>query len=265
MAIMTFQMEVLRKRAIRAEQEIKDLRDKHEEEMHRKKQVIIAQGKMITEERLENKQLKKELQDYEDNILQGIMPKESKENKDRSPQSSPEVPRHKKPKMDTKTVSDNLHEGDDSSLEITEVKKETSSVIETKLKTVPIYIDENGKGHYEGTTAYTTNTRDKANLMIATKNPKSIRPEASSPNERDKPKVLGAHLIKHQPRLPTAAEIKVTLEAWRAMLRQDGSYYPDKKKTPEEHLIDLKVLMGAKTSFKKSVHNNPIAQQQWKH
>ena len=75
MAIMTFQMEVLRKRAIRAEQEIKDLRDKHEEEMHRKKQLIIAQGRMITEERLENKQLKKELQDYEDNILQGIMPK----------------------------------------------------------------------------------------------------------------------------------------------------------------------------------------------
>ncbi len=43
------------------------------------------------------------------------------------------------------------------------------------------------------------------------------------------------------------------------MLRTTGHYYPDKKKTPEEHLIDLKVLMGARTSFNKSVHDNPCS------
>ena len=55
------------------------------------------------------------------------------------------------------------------------------------------------------------------------------------------------------------------MEAWRAMLRSTRDYYPDKKQTPEKHLIDLKILMGARTSFNKSVHNNPIAKQQWKH
>ncbi len=49
------------------------------------------------------------------------------------------------------------------------------------------------------------------------------------------------------------------------MLRTSGHYYPDKRKEPEEHLIDLKVLMGARTSFNKSVHDNPIAKHQWKH
>jgi hypothetical protein len=49
------------------------------------------------------------------------------------------------------------------------------------------------------------------------------------------------------------------------MLRDSSDYYPDKEQTPEQHLIDLKVVMGAKTSFKKSVHDNLVAQQQWKH
>ena len=49
------------------------------------------------------------------------------------------------------------------------------------------------------------------------------------------------------------------------MLRTTGDYFPDKKKTPEEHLVDLRFLMGARSSFNKSVHNNPIAMHQWKH
>ncbi len=48
------------------------------------------------------------------------------------------------------------------------------------------------------------------------------------------------------------------------MLRSTRDYYPDKTQTPEQHLIDLKVLMGAKISFNKNV-DTPIARQQWKH
>ena len=68
---------------------------------------------------------------------------------------------------------------------------------------VPVYVDEHNKVHQQGTTAYTTNTRDNKNLLIATKNPKSIRPETASSSETARPKVLGAHLIRHQPRLIT--------------------------------------------------------------
>jgi hypothetical protein len=49
------------------------------------------------------------------------------------------------------------------------------------------------------------------------------------------------------------------------MLRFTRDYYPNKKQKSEQHLIDLKILMGARSSFIKSGHNNPIAKQQWKH
>ncbi len=49
------------------------------------------------------------------------------------------------------------------------------------------------------------------------------------------------------------------------MLRTTGDYYPDKKQTPEQYLIDLKVLMGARTSFNKNDVNTPLARHQWKH
>jgi hypothetical protein len=61
--------------------------------------------------------------------------------------------------------------------------------------------------------------------------------------------------------LPTKEEIRQSLEAWRTMLRSTKDYYPDKMKTPEQHLIDLKILMGARSSFNKSEHDNPIARQ----
>ena len=79
-----------------------------------------------------------------------------------------------------------------------------------------------------------------------------------------KPRVLGAHLIRHQPRLPTAEEIRISLSAWRNSLRSTNDYYPDKKKTSEEHLVDLKILMGARTSFNRN-RDNPLARHQWKH
>jgi hypothetical protein len=72
---------------------------------------------------------------------------------------------------------------------------------------VPIFIDENDNVHYEST-AYTTNTRDKSNILIAKKNPESIRSAADSIIETARPKALGSHLIKHQPRLPTKEEIR---------------------------------------------------------
>ncbi len=45
---------------------------------------------------------------------------------------------------------------------------------------------------------------------------------------------------KHQPRVPTSEEIRRSLELWRNLLRSTKDYLPDKSKTPEQHLVDLK-------------------------
>ncbi len=46
--------------------------------MRHEKELIKAQEKIIEEERLKNKHLKEELRIIEENVLQGIMPNESK-------------------------------------------------------------------------------------------------------------------------------------------------------------------------------------------
>ncbi len=265
MAMMTFQMNVLQRKAERAQLELKEAKDNYERELRHEKELIIAQRRIIEEERLKNNQLKEELRMFEEKQFLGIMPTESKEIKDKSSQGSPDAPKHKKIKIDVVTSTDDLHARDNSSLEITKVKKEVVSGEELKLKIVPVYVDENNKVHQQGTTAYTTNTRDNMNLLIATKDPKAIRSVLEASSGTATQKALGSHLIKHQPRVPTEEEITRALNAWRAMLRTTRDYYPDNKLSPAQQEIDLKVLMGARHSFRESKHDNPIAQQQWKH
>ncbi len=177
----------------------------------------------------------------------------------------PNAPKHKRIKMGEEKSKDNLDLEIISSEDKIGIKQEAPQGDKKELKMVPIYIDENDKMHYEGSTAYTTSTRDKSNILIVRKDPKSIRSAADTNRGAKKPRVLGAHLIKHQPRLPTGEEISLVLNSWRAMLRTTGDYYPDKKRTPEEHLIDLKVLMGARTSFNKNDVDTPLVRHQWKY
>ena len=255
MAIVTFQMSVLQRQAERAQQELKEFKENHERELRHEKEMIIAQGKIIEEERQKNNKLKEELRIFEESILKGMMISGSKM-ETKSHKDSPESPKHKRVKIDEEGSSDNV-----SSQEIIGIKQEVPQSDNTDLKIVPIFIDENDKVHYE-TTAYTTSTRDKSNILIAKKDQKAIRSESSG---EAKTKELCAHLIKHQPRLATQEEIRISLEAWRAMLRSTRDYYPDKHQTNKQHLINLKVLMGARASYHKSVHSNPIAKEQWKH
>ncbi len=141
----------------------------------------------------------------------------------KSHKESPDSPKHKRIKIGEEESKDNLNPKDNSSEEI---KQEVPQDDTEDLKMVPIYIDENDKVHYESM-AYTTSTRDKSNILIAKKDPESIRSAADSINETARPKALGSHLIKHQSRLPTKEEIRQSLEAWRAMLRSTRGYYPD--------------------------------------
>ncbi len=144
---------------------------------------------------------------------------------------SPDSPKHKKIKIGGEESKDKLNPKDNSSDETIKIKKEVPQDNTNDLKRIPIYIDENGKLHYNESTAYTTSVRDKSNILIATKDPEAIRSAEGSFGEAPKPKALGSHLIKHQPRLPTKEEIRQSLEAWTAMLRSTkdwiGSSHPN--------------------------------------
>jgi hypothetical protein len=61
MAIMTFQMNILQRKAIRAEQELKEIKDKHEQELSHERDLNTQKEKIIEQERLKNDQLKEEL------------------------------------------------------------------------------------------------------------------------------------------------------------------------------------------------------------
>jgi hypothetical protein len=205
MAIMTFQMNILQRKATRAEQELKDIKDKHEQELRHERDLNTQKEKIIEQERLKNEQLKEELRIFEENVLQGIMSNESKI-KTKSHNESPDSPKHKRIKMGEERSKDNLDLKDNSSEEIIRIKQEAPQDDKKDLKIVPIFIDENDKMHYEST-AYTTSIHDKSNILIAKKDPQSLRSAADTLSETARPKALGAHLIKHQPRLPTKEEI----------------------------------------------------------
>ncbi len=130
----------------------------------------------------------------------------------KSHNESPDSPKHKRIKIGEERSKDNLDRKDNSSEGITKIKQEASQDDKKDLKIVLIFIDENDKVHYEST-AFTTSTRDKSNILIAKKDPQSIRSAADALSETARPKVLGAHLIKHQPRLPTREELRHSLEA----------------------------------------------------
>ena len=195
MALVSIQMGVLQKQKERAQLELKEARDNHEREMRQERELIRAQGKIIEEERLKIIELKEELRAYEDSVLQGIIPSESKAIRTMSRNGSPDpnAPKHKRIKIGEEESKDN-NELESSSEDKIGIKKEPPQDDGKALKLLPIYFDENDKMHYEETTAYTTSTRDKSNILIVTKDSKAIRSAADTVREVTKPKVLGAHL-----------------------------------------------------------------------
>jgi hypothetical protein len=124
--------------------------------------------------------------------------------KEESSKDSPDAPKHKKIKIDAETTTDNMDSSDNNSAEIIRVKQEAVPDDNKSLRIVPIYVDENGRAHHEGTTAYTTNTRDKSNILIVKKDVKSLRSSDDSASCTLPPKTLCSHLVKYQPREPTS-------------------------------------------------------------
>jgi hypothetical protein len=72
-ATINFQIECLRKRALRYESQISEMTIKHDEEMKEKDIVHDKQRKDLLDERNKRKELEKELREYEDRLMSGSM------------------------------------------------------------------------------------------------------------------------------------------------------------------------------------------------
>ncbi len=92
--MVNFQLETLKKRALKYEQQLIEATEKHEEELKEKELLCDKQKKELLKERKRNKELEEELRAFEDSVMNGTaLPKETMMRK--SPKSSPEVPNPK--------------------------------------------------------------------------------------------------------------------------------------------------------------------------
>jgi hypothetical protein len=107
MAVMTFQITVLQRKAERAEQELRDIKDKHERELRHERDLNTEKERIIEQERQKNELLKEELRTYEESILQGIM-KSELTIRNNSHKESPDSPKHKRIKIGEEELSRSL-------------------------------------------------------------------------------------------------------------------------------------------------------------
>jgi hypothetical protein len=147
--VINFQLECLKKRAQKYEQRLQDVTEKYEEELRQKEITSDNQRKELAKERKKNKDLEKELREYEDSVMSGIVPKAAMSRK--SPDSSPDIPTPK------------------------------------RIRTEVINVDSDKKAmnlNMSMTTAYTETPRNNANLKVMTNDPSSIRPSGHQAAEQ---------------------------------------------------------------------------------
>jgi hypothetical protein len=266
--VTNFQLECLRKRALRYEQELQEVTEKFEEEMRQKEIACDNQRKELAKERKKNKDLEKELRDYEDSVMSGVVPKSMISRK--SPDSSPEVPKPKR------------------------IRKEEVEVNrDNKALTLNMSM----------TTAYTETPRDNSNIRVMTKDPSSIRPPSHHPNlqpteqtvketsaraalpawaDQDSttsavksravlnPRLLPARVqtnaitipierapgscayIEPEPPVITPEQKTEALNMWKFLLKETKDYVPHQHRSHEGHDKNIKFLSSAMKSFRES-------------
>ncbi len=162
--VINFQLECLRKRAQKYEQQLHEVTEKYEE-LRQKEIMSDNQRKELVKERRKNKDLEKELRGYEDSVMSGSVPRAALSQK--SPDSSPEVPRPKRIRTDVINVDSDKRTG----------TQEKEVAVHKLLQTAAVRDLQRATGlNTSMTTAYTETPRDNANLMAITKDPLSIRP-----------------------------------------------------------------------------------------
>jgi hypothetical protein len=178
--VVNFQLECLRKRALKYKQQLQEATDKYEEEIKEKEHICDKQRKELLLERKKNKDLEKEIRHYEDSVINGsALPKEVVTRK--SPDSTPEVPKQK-----GQGVVDVV---EDTAQPITQVDNAINNLL-AKTKAYSGRLKEYTRSIKEVsvesvlTSAYSQSLRDNSNLLTINKDERSIRPSGKQPSEQ---------------------------------------------------------------------------------
>jgi hypothetical protein len=181
--VVNFQLETLKKRALKFERQLAEAAEKHEEELKEKELLCDKQKRELLLERKRNKELEDELRAFEDSVINGTaLPNEKAQRK--SPDSSPDVPNPKRAKVDlVEGALSSSGEMDKAFKDLADKVKDRKAQGEQRkehlrrsenLAVDPVRVVKNPDAVM--TSAYSQSLRDNANLLVMTKDARSVKP-----------------------------------------------------------------------------------------
>jgi hypothetical protein len=231
--VYNLQMECLMKRANNFEKELNEVMGKHEREL-KAKEDLCTMYKQDLESALEkNKSFQKDIRDYEDKVLKGLIPQAEKGEK--SPNSEVEASMSKRIKIED----------------------------ETELKLISMEVDVllRVRPHPKSqmTSAYTQSARDDVNLKTIVKDPLSIRTANQEPQataSRTSVRTLSSqdHVWEvEDPRVPLVSreDKQKALKLWKDKMIITNDYKPFQQRSEVEHMKEIKFLKSAMVDFRK--------------
>ena len=226
------QMECLRKRASRLEAELSEVMEKHEGELKKKEDLCSSYLKELESEVKKNRSLREEIRDYEDKVMNGLIPPIEKGA--RNPSSIEEAPKSKRIKI----------EGE-AELKIITLEVDVHPRVRPKAKNMM-------------TSAYTQSRRDDANLKTIVKDPSSIRTteQASVPIARKTSvHTSSSASVWENTEEPTVALVtreqkNKALKMWKDLMLTTNDYLPSRERTEAGHVKEIRFLKTAMLDFK---------------
>ncbi len=294
--MVNFQLETLKKRALKFERQLAEAAEKHVGELKEKELLCDKQKRELLLERKRNKELEDEIRAFEDSVINGTaLPKEKAPRM--SPDSSPEVPNPKRAKVDVMNVaSPPFKQMDKAFNELADKTKALKAQTEQKkayIKRIEdISVDparvvknsdrgddlkERARRYMEDdretktddvmTSAYSQSLRDNANLLVMTKDARSLKPadqEISGDENESATRGLNMSSSSTQqvyqsddagynepgPPLVTKHQRDKSLKMWKEALIHSNGYAPRLNLQAKEHAQNISFLIAAMVAFR---------------
>jgi hypothetical protein len=270
--VVNFQLETLKKRALKFERQLAEASEKHEEELKEKELLCDKQERELLLERKRNKELEDELRAFEDSVINGTaLPNEKAQKK--SPDSSPDFPNPKRAKIDlAEGTSSPSGEMDKAFKDLAETAKALKALkaqgeqrkaylrrIED-LSVDPVRVVKNTDAVM--TSAYSQSLRDNANLLVMTKDARSLKPadrKISGDKQESATREMNVASSSSQqvdysddggynepgPPIVTKEQRDKSLKLWKDALIHAGNYLPKQNLSVDEHDTNIRFLTAA--------------------
>ena len=276
--VVNFQLETLKKRALKFERQLAEAAEKHEEELKERELLCDKQKRELLLERKRNKELEDELRAFEDSVINGTALLNEKAQR-KSPDSSPDVPNPKRAKVELVEATSLPGEMDKAFKDLANAAKVLKDQGEQKrayLKrledlTIPPVRAVNNPDAVM-TSAYSQNLRDNANLLVMTKDARSLRP-ADNKISGDKQESSSAQQVVYSddggysepgPPIVTKEQRDKSLKMWKDALIQAGNYLPKQNLSAYDHDMNIRFLTAAMRAFRESTTKGLLAHK-WEH